>query len=99
MWWRSKGHRVSDAGAGGGVSSLHYDEGSLLQRDHAQVLCIIGRLQEGPRPGRVAQPQHPVLPPAHLGYGEDRQTGGWLGPRPWISTMRLFSFVTDDMLW
>lgn len=40
------GDRVSDASAADGVCRLYNDKGSLLQRGHSEVLCVIHWLQE-----------------------------------------------------
>lgn len=40
------GDRVSDASSADGVCRFYNDKGSLLQRGHSEVLCVIYWLQE-----------------------------------------------------
>lgn len=49
----SAGDGISDASAADGVRGLHNDKGSLLQRGHREVLCVIHWLQEA----AIAGPQ------------------------------------------
>lgn len=62
------GDRVSDAGAADGVSRLHNDKGSLLQRGHREMLRVIHRLQEAAvaGPQRVLEAESLLFPAAHL---------------------------------